>query len=295
MVGAGDGACRAASGHRAPPRPPRDGDVADGPPADRGGVGIGGRAQQGDEPLGGGAGVARGLGLVQRAQPGVHGYPYTPASEYCILRCRTKLPDMLSTTSYAVLGLLALRSWTGYELTQQARRSLARCWPKEDSVLYEEPRRLAAQGLAAAQRERDGGRIRNRYTITDEGRQALSAWLATPGGPPRLELEPLLRLTFADQGELADARAAVAALREWAARSRADGMAVLHGYQAGQAPFPERMHLNVLNACFYKAVYDATLAFCDLADKEIAGWAQTDGLGMTDRTRGLLDRLLADE
>ena len=54
------------------------------------------------------------------------------------------MPDDLPTTSYAVLGLLALRSWTGYELVQQARRSLAFCWPKEDSVLYEEPRRLVA-------------------------------------------------------------------------------------------------------------------------------------------------------
>jgi DNA-binding PadR family transcriptional regulator len=203
--------------------------------------------------------------------------------------------NRLSTTSYAVLGLLALRSWTGYELTQQARRSLAYCWPKEESVLYEEPRRLAAMGLARAQQEREGGRTRNRYSITDAGRQALGAWLATPSAPPHLELEPLLRLTFADQGGLPDARAAVAALRAWAVASRADGMALLHGYQAGQAPFPGRMHINVLNACYYKAIYDATIAFCDLADKEIAGWERTSGLGATQRTRELLEQLLAGE
>jgi PadR family transcriptional regulator, regulatory protein AphA len=201
----------------------------------------------------------------------------------------------LSTTSYAVLGLLALRSWTGYELTQQARRSLAHCWPKEESVLYEEPRRLVARGLARARRERDRGRTRNRYTITDEGRRALREWLATPSGPPRLELEPLLRLTFADQGELPDAQAAVAALRDWAAALRTDGMAVLRGYQAGEAPFPERLHINVLTACFHKAIYDATISFCDLAQKEIAGWERTDGLGLTERTRDLLGQLLAEK
>jgi len=205
------------------------------------------------------------------------------------------VPTTLSTTSYAVLGLLALRSWTGYELTQQARRSLAHCWPKEDSVLYEEPRRLVARGLARAHQERDRGRTRNRYTITDEGRRALREWLATPSGPPRLELEPLLRLTFADQGELPDAQAAVAALRDWAVALRADGVAVLRGYQAGEAPFPERLHINVLTACFHKAIYDATIAFCELAQKEIAGWERTDSLGLTERTRGLLGQLLADE
>ena len=203
--------------------------------------------------------------------------------------------NRLSTTSYAVLSLLSLRSWTGYELTQQARRSLAHCWPKEDSVLYEEPRRLAAMGLAEAQKERGRGRGRNRYSITDAGREALRAWLATPSAPPHLELEPMLRLTFADQGELADAQAAVATLREWAVSLRTEGMAVLRGYQAGQAPFPDRLHLNVLTACFSKAIYDATIAYCDLAQKEIAGWDRTDGLGATPRTRDLLDQLLAGE
>src|SRR5215470_19232785 len=147
-------------------------------------------------------------------------------------------------------------------------------------------------GLAHAQKEPGRGRGRNRYSITDAGRQALRAWLATPGAPPHLELEPLLRLTFADQGELADAQAAIVTLRSWAAASRADGMAVLRGYQAGQAPFPERMHINVLTACYYKAIYDATIAFCDLAQKEISGWER---IGATQRTRDLLSKLLADE
>jgi PadR family transcriptional regulator, regulatory protein AphA len=203
--------------------------------------------------------------------------------------------NALSTTSYAVLGLLSLRSWTGYELTQQARRSLAHCWPKEDSVLYEEPRRLAAMGLAQTQKEQGRGRGRNRYSITEAGRQALREWLATPGAPPHLELEPLLRLTFADQGDLPDVHAAIATLRDWATSRRTDGMAILRGYQAGQAPFPDRLHLNVLAACYSKAIYDATIAFCDLAQKEIAGWDRTDGLGATERTRELLNQLLAGE
>ena len=218
--------------------------------------------------------------------------------EYALLRHRSKVIPVatrLSTTSYVVLGLLSLRSWTRSELPQQPQRSLAYCWPKEDSVLYAEPRRLVALGLARAEQERDRGRTRNRYTITSAGRQALSEWLATPSAPPHLELEPLLRLTFADQGTLPDAQAAVAALRDWAVTSLADGMDVLRGYQAGQAPFPDRLHINVLGACYYKAIYDATIAFCDLAEKEIAGWERTDGLGATQRTRELLQQLLADD
>jgi hypothetical protein len=51
----------------------------------------------------------------------------------------------------------------------------------------------------------------------------------------------------------------------------------------------------VLAACYYKAIYDATIAFCDLAQKEIGGWERTNGLGATERTRDLLSQLLADE
>jgi hypothetical protein len=72
-------------------------------------------------------------------------------------------------------------------------------------------------------------------------------------------------------------------------------MEILHGYDAGQAPFPERSHINILNACFYLALCDAALAFADLAEQEIRTWQRTDGLGMTDRSRHLLDTLLAAE
>ena len=54
----------------------------------------------------------------------------------------------LSTTSYAVLGLLSLRSWTTYELAQQMGRSLDRIWPRAESKVYEEPKKLVANGYA---------------------------------------------------------------------------------------------------------------------------------------------------
>ena len=111
----------------------------------------------------------------------------TPVREYHILRNRSKVAGMtpsssapLSTTSYAILGLLSLRSWTGYELAQQGKRSLHFVWPKGESVIYEEPRRLVARGLATASQERQDGRLRNRYEITDAGRAELRAWLASP-------------------------------------------------------------------------------------------------------------------
>jgi hypothetical protein len=103
-----------------------------------------------------------------------------------------------------------------------------------------EPRRLASLGLARTTKERIGGRSRNRYEITDEGRQALRAWLARPSSAPRLEFEPMLRVAFADQGEIDDLLAAIATLRDWAANDLAVAHEMVQAYRDGQAPFPNR-------------------------------------------------------
>ena len=54
----------------------------------------------------------------------------------------------LTTTSYAILGLLNIKPWSAYELTQQAQRSLRYVWPKSESHLYAEPKRLVRMGFA---------------------------------------------------------------------------------------------------------------------------------------------------
>jgi PadR family transcriptional regulator AphA len=129
----------------------------------------------------------------------------------------------LPTTSYAILGMLALRPWTAYELTQQLRRSLSYCWPKAESVLYDEPKRLVRLGLATAQREPVGRRTRTAYAITGEGRRALGAWLAPPTRSSRFEFEAILRLLYADQGTKAELLDAVRAARRWAEERYAEG------------------------------------------------------------------------
>src|SRR5437867_4237614 len=115
----------------------------------------------------------------------------------------------LSTTSYAILGLLAIRPWTAYELAQQALRSLRFCWPKSESLIYAEPKRLVRLGLATVEHEPAGRRTRARYAITLAGRDALRYWLASAPAPPQLEFEGLLRIMFANQGTSEQALAAL--------------------------------------------------------------------------------------
>jgi PadR family transcriptional regulator AphA len=198
----------------------------------------------------------------------------------------------LPATSYAVLGMLSLRSWTGYELTQQMRRSLDYCWPKTESVLYDEPRRLVDRGLARARREVVGGRARTRYEITAAGRRALKAWLRTEPQDPRLELEVMLRLLFADQGSADDLRCSIDAFRRWADARYDAGMAMFREYEAGTAEFQSRAHLNVLFGAFYAALFEVVREWTDRVEAELDMWPRTDDVGMTRTGRRLVQDAL---
>ncbi|MGZ4559270.1 MAG: PadR family transcriptional regulator [Mycobacteriaceae bacterium] len=161
----------------------------------------------------------------------------------------------LTTTSYALLGLLAIRRWSSYELTQQMDRSLGRVWPRATSKLYEEPKKLVAHGLARSSTEQVGRRKRTLYSITEEGRQALATWLQYPGEGPVLEFEQLLKVFFAENGTRADALATLAAAQEWARARCEESWAVGRQYLDGHGPFPERLAELQLTSRFITDFY----------------------------------------
>lgn len=149
----------------------------------------------------------------------------------------------LTATSYAILGLLALRPWSAYELTKQVRRSLRFCWPRAETRLYQEPKNLVEHGLVKATTTASGRRSRTEYAITAKGRKALRAWLGEPSAPPRLESEALLRLFFAEHGTKEDLLATLAEVEAQALAQREQAVAQATEYLAGSAPFPERLHI----------------------------------------------------
>lgn len=123
-----------------------------------------------------------------------------------------------SPATFGLLGLLAARSWTGYELTSQVRRSLRFVWPVSEAHLYREQRKLVALGWATCVEEPAGQRTRKRYTITAAGREALRLWLDSEPEEPQLHIEGLLRLFNADRSTsaalIASATATARAARE---------------------------------------------------------------------------------
>lgn len=89
-----------------------------------------------------------------------------------------------TTTSYALLGILATGPMSAYELAKSMRFSGTRyLWPRTESRIYLEPRNLVNAGLATVSVEHIGRRARSVYKITNEGRRALTAWLDSAGAP----------------------------------------------------------------------------------------------------------------
>ncbi len=147
----------------------------------------------------------------------------------------------LTSTSYAILGLLAIKPWTTYELAQQMDRALGRFWPRAESKLYEEPKKLVAHGLASASSQMVGKRRRTVYTITGEGRRALADWVPTEGEGPVVEFEQLIKVFFAEHGSKADLLATIDGVRDANSARLGAGAAAPQAYLDGTGPFPERL------------------------------------------------------
>jgi DNA-binding PadR family transcriptional regulator len=177
-----------------------------------------------------------------------------------------------TTTSYAVLGLLAIKPWSSYELTRQMDRSLGHIWPRAQSKLYEEPKKLVVHGLAKASEEQVGRRTRTVYAITPKGRRALSTWLREPGEGPVLECEQLLKVFFSENGTKADLLRTLEATSAWAEERLVRSLAVGRPYLDGEGPFPERGARLDLTARFVNDFYLLVLQWATWAAGVVATW-----------------------
>lgn len=206
-----------------------------------------------------------------------------------------RMPRSLSTTAYAVLGMLALRPATPYELTQQMQRSLDYLWTTSERSLYDQPERLVAAGLAEVSIDGDGAGDRRRYAITPAGREALEAWLATEAATPRFQIESLLRVLFADQGEVDDLRSVLAGLREHVAARRRLGYDQMRTYLDDDGLFQERAHIVVLVGDLVARVLDLLDDWAAEVETLSTTWGTTSGIGLSPEVRDVLVALLERE
>jgi DNA-binding PadR family transcriptional regulator len=95
---------------------------------------------------------------------------------------------------YALLGALADRPRTGYELLKHFQQSLAYAWPASHSQIYPELARLVEGGLI----EQTGAGARNSktYAVTEAGLDQLRTWLRETEPDRRVRSDAALRTFF---------------------------------------------------------------------------------------------------
>ncbi|MGE0640540.1 MAG: PadR family transcriptional regulator [Thermoanaerobaculia bacterium] len=108
-------------------------------------------------------------------------------------------------TSFAILGLLAWKPMSGYDIKKLIEIGLSYFWHESYGALYPTLERLVEEGLATRRDERrNGRRTRHVYRITPRGRRQVDAWLREPTDIPRSRNELQLKFFLSSRRPLAD-------------------------------------------------------------------------------------------
>jgi len=195
--------------------------------------------------------------------------------------------------SFAVLGLLAIRPWSTYELTKLLGRSVHYVMPRTEANRYQEPKRLVEAGLATAAEEMVGQRRRTIYSITPAGREALADWLARPARPTQLESEALLKVLFANMAPLPTLLARIEEFGAEAEAVETPWRAIAQEYANGEGLFPERIHVNALFWVLLDRWARLRAEWARWAEMEVASWPDEQGPMDREAIQALLGDMLA--
>jgi DNA-binding PadR family transcriptional regulator len=119
----------------------------------------------------------------------------------------------LTPFSYVILALVGRGGASAHDIVQMMREGSV-FWTTSESHFYAEPKRLAKLGYLSARKEPGRTRERTYYTLTDQGTNALSTWLAEPAALPRVQHEAIVKLLAADFSNDTTILASLSGLRE---------------------------------------------------------------------------------
>jgi DNA-binding PadR family transcriptional regulator len=120
-----------------------------------------------------------------------------------------------NNTRMAVMGMLALGARTGYDIRRECEEKLSHFWSESYGQIYPVLRDLHERGYVHKEVVTEVGRRKNVYALTDDGRQVLRDWLATPARPLKVRNELLLKVFM---GRIVDTSALDAVLEDFAER-----------------------------------------------------------------------------
>jgi PadR family transcriptional regulator AphA len=163
------------------------------------------------------------------------------------------LPDMeLSATGKVILGMLAARPRSGYEIKQLVDSSARFFWAASYGQIYPELKKLEEAGLITGDDSSQGARQRTTFRLTAEGKRAAREWINKPPEVLETRDEGLLKLFFAGSidpkrmAEIARERAAASRAKAAALHAIAEAVDDAGGPTEGPAVKPDVGSLTVL-------------------------------------------------
>jgi DNA-binding PadR family transcriptional regulator len=157
----------------------------------------------------------------------------------------------LTATGKVILGMLAARPRSGYEIKQLVDTSARFFWAASYGQIYPELKKLEKAGLISGDDSSQGARQRTTFKLTAKGRRAAREWIEEPPQVLEMRDEGLLKLFFAGSidpkraAEVARERAAISRVKS--AQLRAIGERVERtGAPAGIDAEPDAGSLTVL-------------------------------------------------
>ena len=195
----------------------------------------------------------------------------------------------LSATGKVILGMLAARPRSGYEIKQLVDSSARFFWAASYGQIYPELKRLEREGLVTGSDSAQGNRQRTVYKLTARGRRAAKDWLVGDSEVFETRDEGLLRLFFAgaiDQPQTAEiARKRARTSRAKAAQLRAIQESIDEaGEPEGPEAEPDAGSLLVLRYTSYAvAPLTADQVTCTLAIRPSLAWTFVGAAGAARR------------
>jgi PadR family transcriptional regulator, regulatory protein AphA len=189
----------------------------------------------------------------------------------------------LTTTSYAVLAQVAVRPWSTYELVQQRVRYFRYVWPRAESAIYREVKRLSSMGLLEAKQEHVGKRARTVYSITEPGREALREWLGTPVSPFAMDFEAMIRLFVAPLGTKDEIVATLELVLDDAREMLRFSGQVKQEFLDGMAVTQDQVYIRVLAVDFFISLLNTVEAWAQRTLDEIESWDDLSPDGKNER------------
>lgn len=170
---------------------------------------------------------------------------------------------------FAVLGMLSMGCKTGYDVKKAIAGSTSNFWSESYGNIYPVLKKLLAEGaIRDEKRAAAGGRAKQAYSITAEGRRMLEEWLRQPSIPRPEDNEFLLKVFFGAMVEPKDVRALLKVYREHYAALLEKYEGIEESIAAEHASRTEKTYWGATLA-YGEAVTRAIIDWCDATDRKL--------------------------